>query len=224
MSHYPAMLPDHHQGHTMTTNTEALLRDFSSPSCPESCSGCKHEHECVISQEDGTTHPAPTQPEQAKGGEAVAGLLRDMEAIAAGSIRIPAREYAMHALADFATRPAPAASVSDEVTWEQIAKAADAAGYDVENDCTKRDISTRELFTGFARAILALRPAQAGDQWREAVEEQFAVNHLDMPEDPREAIKKLIATEVRDALDPTISSAAAEIGKSMLPAEHTTDQ
>lgn len=65
----------------------------------------------------------------------------------------------------------------------------------------------------FARAILALRPAQAADQWREAVEERFAVNQTDMPEDPREAIKKLIATEVRDALDPTISSAAAALAQ-----------
>lgn len=66
-------------------------------------------------------------------------------------------------------------------------------------------------------ACAALRPAQAGDQWREAVEEQFSVNHTDMPEDPREAIKKLIATEVRDALDPTISSAAAALAQAGVP-------
>ena len=71
---------------------------------------------------------------------------------------------------------------------------------------------------GFSdRALLALHPAQAGDQWREAVEERFAVNHTDMPEDPREAIKKLIATEVRDALDPTISSAAAALAQAGVP-------
>ena len=68
-----------------------------------------------------------------------------------------------------------------------------------------------------ARAIRALRPAHAADQWREAVEEMFAVNHIAMPEDPREAIKKLIATEVRDALDPTISSAAAALVQAGVP-------
>lgn len=60
------------------------------------------------------------------------------------------------------------------------------------------------------RAALAAQPA---DQWREAVEEQFIINYTDMPEDPREAIKKLIATEVEMALDPTISSAAAALAQ-----------
>ena len=72
-------------------------------------------------------------------------------------------------------------------------------------------------------AILALRQDQAGDQWREAVEERFAVNHLDMPEDPREAIKKLIATEVRDALDPSISSAAAALAQAGVPDDIVKD-
>lgn len=58
------------------------------------------------------------------------------------------------------------------------------------------------------------------NQWREAVEEQFSVNHTDMPEDPREAIKKLISTEVRDALDPTISSAAVALAQAGVPDAH----
>ena len=74
-----------------------------------------------------------------------------------------------------------------------------------------------------ARAIRALRPAHAADQWREAVEEMFAVNHIAMPEDPREAIKKLIATEVRDALDPTISSAAAALVQAGVPDDIVND-
>lgn len=40
-------------------------------------------------------------------GEPVKGLLRDMQAIADGAIKIPAREFAMHALAEFGTHPAP---------------------------------------------------------------------------------------------------------------------
>lgn len=73
------------------------------------------------------------------------------------------------------------------------------------------------------RRMWVLRPAHAGDQWREAVEEMFAVNHITMPEDPREAIKKLIATEVRDALDPSISSAAAALVQAGVPDDIVKD-
>ena len=33
------------------------LEDYSSPSCPESCSGCKHERNCVVAQEESTPEP-----------------------------------------------------------------------------------------------------------------------------------------------------------------------
>lgn len=47
------------------------------------------------------------EAQQPATGEPVKGLLRDMQAIADGAIKIPAREFAMHALAEFGTHPAP---------------------------------------------------------------------------------------------------------------------
>lgn len=56
--------------------------------------------------------PATTEP--------VKGLLSDMQAIADGAIKIPAREFAMHALAEFGSHPAqsaPADVVRDAERW-----------------------------------------------------------------------------------------------------------
>jgi len=48
-------------------------------------------------------------------GEPVKSLLRDMQAIADGAIKIPSREFALHALAEFGTHPAPSVLKDDQI-------------------------------------------------------------------------------------------------------------
>ena len=124
------------------------------------------------------------------------------------------------------THPAPAASVSDErEAFEAEMRCEEVWGH---RSLVKRPDGRYQNWQVNAmwdvwQARAALRPAQAGDQWREAVEDWFVIDNTDMPEDPREAIKKLIATEVRDALDPTISSAAAALVQAGVPDDIVKD-
>lgn len=220
------------------------------------------------------------QPEQAKGGEAVAWLHDVIQADGETdhALSFSKNSFPLEGIGGFRsicatplyTHPAPAASVSvsDVIAtvreryrgtkWgkaaECICDAVDEAilalrPMDLDlSTPTLREMVTRHAIAidpratledmpealafqiDMARAMLRefaampdLRPAQAGDQWREAVEDWFVIDNTDMPEDPREAIKKLIATEVEMALDPTISSAAAELVQAGVPDDIVKD-
>ena len=47
--------------------------------------------------------------------------------------------------------------------------------------------------------------------WREAVDDALTILHASTPEDPREAVMKLVALECQIALDPDVSQQAAAL-------------
>lgn len=109
---------------------------------------------------------------------AVRALLSDMEAIAAGAIKIPAKEFAMHALADFEAPPAQQTSVGVKAEGDLLRDGSKAnalfeawatqkkQGYDLSREyrallATYLHPTTEHAWRGFCAAMLATKESHA---------------------------------------------------------------
>jgi hypothetical protein len=89
-------------------------------------------------------------------------------------------------------------------------------------DIRRKPYPISELIPLLVQAADTLsQPAQpAPDAFREAVQEECDLLHIPMPADPREAVKAVVAANVRIALDPAVSREAQALidqGKAAQP-------
>ena len=96
-------------------------------------------------------------------------------------------------------------------TRDQALQLAEQAGFASDDAaCMAHDINRLcTLAADMALEVAPSHPAQpTPDPWREALQEECDLLHITMPADAREAVKAVVAANVRIALNPDVSREA----------------